>query len=630
MSQRTPDAVAGDGMLSSLGGMDGGKDPSLINPNQVACMVNATARNGYIATRPGWIKRALSFSRNDDQTLFQLGNPQGLGFYQTGQNFLIANIDGCQFAIDVCNNFNVSNITPAGTPNPKDLPKAYMCQAADYFVIQDGESPPIYFKGLSGTRTTGKDTDIPVGTAMAYGWGRLWVARDNQFTAGDIVGGSTNVVTFSEDNFLSEGGAFRLTANMGNINGMAFIPLQDTATGQGQLLIGADYGVASVNGSIPRAVWKETQGFQQVALLDVGWSSQDGAVLLNGDIFYRSPDGIRSYRMARAQQGFNGNTPQSNEVQQWVNTDTQQFLQFASGVYFNGRVLITTAPQFAGTYCYHKGLLALDSQPQQSIQSKAPPVWDGLWDGLNIVQIVKGTFNSTERCFALVRKIDDTSYGKVGLVTGLTFVVQDTDIFEVGQNIGIQNAGMFKVDSIGASDITVVPLRQTGTITQGSTINGGEYNELWELTVDSPFDIVDNEKRRIQSKVWTRSFTHQNPFGLKQLTHGMWWRDQIIGTVDWSISYRPDQYPCMIPWKTGQDCSEDEVCNEQCPTNLNRHPTYKPAVIFSAKSECLPNASYLSDKGYEFQWLIEWTGHMRIRAIKEICIDAKEPVFGTC
>lgn len=629
MSQNVPGSAPVDGQASFFGGANYGTLPTLISADQYWTGVNVDPRGGGLRTRPGWVKRGLIYPNETAENQFITGNPQGMKFYQSaGKGYLISSIDGRIFPIDVTDNFRLQDATPATGPNARDEPKAYMQQAGDYFVIQDGSSKPILLNGLTPSRAT--DSQVPVGTAMAEGWGRLWVANGNQFIAGDIDDGGAGIITFTDQDYLTGGGAFKLPTFMGQLNGMAFIPLQDTATGQGQLLVGGDFGVASINGGIPRDQWQTVQ-LQQVALLDIGWVGQDSNALLNGDIFYRSYDGIRSYRMARAQQGINGNTPQSNEVHPYVASDTQQYLKYGSAVYFDGRILMTTAPVFSGTYCSHKGLLVLDSEPQTSIREKLPPMWDGLWDGLNIVQITKGIFNKQERCFALVRQIDSEIYGKVNAVDGDEITVQNPENFEVDEIYMIQNAGYYKVTDITGSVLTIEPIRTADSIQVDSSITGGEYNEVWELTKDSPFDVSDGVNHPINCKLWTKSFTHTNPMALKELSFGEIWVDDVVGEVSWSVKFRPDQYPCMFDWTEGTVCSEYQACNIGCPSFLTRHPTYKPQFRFAAPNAvCNDVTGMKSTLGYEFQWLLEWSGHWRIRVIKSMAIDRPESNKATC
>ena len=56
----------------------------------------------------------------------------------------------------------------------------------------------------------------------------------------------------------------------------------------------------------------------------------------------------------------------------------------------------TQGPQ--GVYC--QGLIALNFDPISSLQGKGASVYDGLWTGLNVLQIIEGMFSGVHRCFA--------------------------------------------------------------------------------------------------------------------------------------------------------------------------------------------------------------------------------------
>src|SRR6185295_16706260 len=84
-------------------------------------------------------------------------------------------------------------------------------------------------------------------------------------------------------------------------------------------------------------------------------------VLVNTDAWYRSLDGIRSFIMAQRQ--FNsgpGNTPMSNEIDQFIDSDSEQWLEWGSAVLFDNRLLQTVSPQMTPNGVYHRGLAVLD------------------------------------------------------------------------------------------------------------------------------------------------------------------------------------------------------------------------------------------------------------------------------
>jgi len=95
-----------------------------------------------------------------------------------------------------------------------------------------------------------------------------------------------------------------------------------------------------------------------------------------------------------------GNTPISFEVSRILDTDNPTGLPFGSGVQTDNRMLMTTTPTQGSLGVYDQGLVALNFDPISSLQGKANSVWDGVWTGLNVLQILEGQFNGTHRSFA--------------------------------------------------------------------------------------------------------------------------------------------------------------------------------------------------------------------------------------
>ncbi len=65
--------------------------------------------------------------------------------------------------------------------------------------------------------------------------------------------------------------------------------------------------------------------------------------------------------------------------------DQQNLLPFGSAGVYDNRLLMTFSPGYSNVGVYHRGLIALDLSPKNSIQGKAPPTYDGIWTGLNIL-----------------------------------------------------------------------------------------------------------------------------------------------------------------------------------------------------------------------------------------------------
>src|SRR5699024_179227 len=79
--------------------------------------------------------------------------------------------------------------------------------------------------------------------------------------------------------------------------------------------------------------------------------------------------------------------------------------------------------------------------------------------------------------------------------------------------------------------------------------------EVWELTHADKFDETE---KRITWSFESPSFTWSNTIGeheLKRLQGLELEYDQITGTADVTIEYRPDSHPCWLLWRTHTVCS---------------------------------------------------------------------------
>jgi hypothetical protein len=151
-----------------------------------------------------------------------------------------------------------------------------------------------------------------------------------------------------------------------------------------------------------RAQWKNTtQPLQRVIQLSDGAASQDAVVNVNEDLFYRrATNGIASLAYAVRNAGQWGNHSISGEVQDILDSDSREFLQYGSGVNFDNRMLMTATPATVqGRGVVHKGLVVLDFDLITGMRETLPPAWEGYWTGLRIFKVVTVIHQNVTRCF---------------------------------------------------------------------------------------------------------------------------------------------------------------------------------------------------------------------------------------
>jgi len=376
-----------DGFLSLEGGVDSGRDPGLLGPTNVADALNASFRGGLAHPRPG-VDRLDLVTSGAVTTAFATGRYQGCGSYvsNSGKAYVVVSVSGKLYSIPL--NSPTPTVTqiplPAGDlGNSPTLRKAWFVQADRYLVVQDGQSRPFIWDGATLRRAT-RD-EVPTGGPMAYGLGRLWVAIDNSFVGGDIIYGdplygTANVLRFKENNVINEGGAFSVPWQAGNITGLSFAAKTDTASGEGSLMVFTPNGVFEFDAPTDRTTWRDLQQpIQRFALLRNGAESHESITQVNGDLFFRSIDGIRSFYFARRDWNTWANTPISREVQPTIDRDDRSLLYWSSSINFDNRFITTADPIMEDRGTVWRKCLALDFDLVSGISTKLPPAWDGKW-----------------------------------------------------------------------------------------------------------------------------------------------------------------------------------------------------------------------------------------------------------
>jgi hypothetical protein len=285
--------------------------------------------------------------------------------------------------------------------------------------------------------------------------------------------------------------------------------VQDTATGQGDLIAFCERGAVTFQVSAARDQWKNLEGFQRVLFDNIG-STSDNILPVNGDLFFRSREGngIRSYRNARGESTGYGFTPLSAEIDPVLKQDTQWMLDRVSFANFDNRLLMTCLPKqypdrASGAEpdetllaqpipTLYTGIAVLDFQSVSVGRGKSAAVFDGVWTGLQIYKLVQGTFDGEPRCFAICLHEDDT----------------------------------------------------------------GRRNEIWEITRNDEYDTPTEGTRVINASIVTKAYDFEDNMSLKKLLRCDLWFDDIGGGADntftCSLAYRPDDYPNFTTWQTFQ------------------------------------------------------------------------------
>lgn len=478
--------------------------------------------------------------------------------------------------------------------------------------------------------------EIPTGSIMAYGQGRIFVAspeRDD-FVALDIVYGDEqgrvdNILRNTENTYLAEGGSFRLPAFMGRITGMAFVPFQDTTTGQGDLIVYGERGAASFDVSKPRSTWKATP-IQRVLFDTFGATSQESIVGFNGDQFFRSTDGERSYRMARAESASYGQTPLSAEVDRVLTQDRQDWLDRVSGINFDRRLLFTADPiqtPFINSILF----IEVVSVSEVRIRTRVPHnlltgylfevEGSAYIDGIHTVTSIEDdtTFITS------IPVLQPSEMNPTALLLydpeGVSFdhkVIIALDFTPVAGNSG---KGPAAYNGAWAGPDESFRLLLSGMFENemrayfvGRTPQDG--NTIWEISRDFGGDIDNNDNLRpINCWLETRSFDFRAPFELKKISRADLWVSELSGNVDFKVYFRPDQYPAWVLWHEFNLTAPivDTAVDHVTGLPVTGLPQYRTQVTLPTPADAgSPVDNRLYRVGFNFQIRIEWVGNCKI------------------
>lgn len=464
--------------------------------------------------------------------------------------------------------------------NPSNLYQTWMVQAERWLIIQDGQSVPIFFDGASSRRSNivGSIPELQAGRMGAYGFGRVWFSGTDGRTyfAGDIVGSASGTAQYNyrdsvlkmvENTYLKGGGRFIVPGNIGFIQGMGFTAILDQSLGQGPLQVFTQQQVFSCKTPVNRTDWAATENpIQTISQITSGTTSQWSISAVNGDFFYRATDGWRSLILGRREFQAWGNTPQSQEMNRILFFDDPNLLGWASSAVFDNRLLMTCSPVFSNRGIYHRGLISLDFDVISSMRSKSPPVYDGLWTGLQSLQILGGTFASVPKCYSFV--LNGSGAIQLWEVSRRTEVVFDDNY---------------------------VPT-------------------LWSIETGAMFK--DEKQGGI--------------FQSKKLVDGEIFVDDVRGRVDFQIFYKPNHSGCWTEWHRWSICADTSTCQTLDPVTgciaiAEKKTQQFPRMGFGTPpEECNGVSNAFMNQGDNFQIKVQIQGWCRIIGMNVSAIPIPE------
>ena len=348
--------------------------------------------------------------------------------------------------------------------------------------------------------------ELPAGRMGVYGLGQNWMSLVDgiSFIAGDIVDSAAGtqaenyrdavLKTVGQQFF---GGSFKVPGTGSLINSMTFTANLDTSLGQGALQVGTDVGIFSCIAPFDYSLTSlPTTPILTESLIGFGPLSQNATKVFNSDILFRNFVGLGSLVLARRDFTDWGNTPISQEMTRTYSQDLQPLLPFGSMASFDNRMLDTCYPTSVSRGTIHSGLVALNFDLVSTMRGKLPPVYDGLWTGLNILQMVETKSGSEAHAYAFTLNLT-------------------TDKIEL-------------VEFLKSSD--------TSYLDNGDT--------PIKLVIETPI-MFNRDVKPMEELV--------------RIIDGELWISGVKGIVNFKLQYRPDFYPVWADWTEFEVCADTQA-----------------------------------------------------------------------
>ena len=297
---------------------------------------------------------------------------------------------------------------------PTNLINPGLVNVFSYVVSQDHYTVDVIANGQDATQAT--VSEIPSATCMKYYMGRLWYAQGRQIIAGDIVQGTygtqaynfrDSVLKVTENPLAIGGDGFTVPSEAGNITAIAYAGNINVQLGQGMLYIFTRKQVYSLTVPVSRTDWinatSTNQPLMAVVQITNGSVNDRSVVEVNGDLFYQSLEpAVRSLQVSVRNFQQWGNVPISIQENRILQFNDRSLLGFASGIEFDNRMIQTALPYQTPVGVAHQALIPLNFDVISTLATQLPPVWEGMYEGMPVLELAEGDFGGLQRAFATV------------------------------------------------------------------------------------------------------------------------------------------------------------------------------------------------------------------------------------
>jgi hypothetical protein len=447
-----------DGAVDFSGGVDSisvtttvsQDNPDGLDRNELAWLNNATVRDGGISPRWGnLIKGMITNGSQIYQGGIMYTPPSGNPYLLLliGGHLWAVNVDFSSTPVDLSQQFNLFM--------PASQPYAYFAQGEQFAIIQAGDyvTLPLFWDGYTLTRSIGITNNaiavpapginqIPAAGPMVYYEGRLWYAINRTFAAGDMVASHNSgtpqyqyrdsILNVTESPLCFGGDGFTVPSTAGSITVLTYNANLNQILGQGQLIVGTQQAAYAMSIPVTRADWINTtsssQPQQVPVILGIGPINDRSVVQVNGDLFFQTlTPGVASLLACTRDFTQWGNRDISSNEYRALSSVNRALLPYATGILFDNRLLESSLPSQRSPGVVHQAILPLDFVPISNfganfdvsggVSSTTNPTWEGMLEGLDVLQLFSGNFGGLARAFAVILSRVDGSIQLYELTT---------------------------------------------------------------------------------------------------------------------------------------------------------------------------------------------------------------------